>query len=87
MKKENQIILTDQEKIILSRIYKLDKKMGTFIKNHSNESMNKLIPKTDFIKNTNELYLQATKRVIEISLKNTKYIQNLCDVNKILNKK
>ena len=48
--------LNDQEKILLSRIYKLDKQIETYIKNHKNEDMNKLIPKTDFIKKSNELY-------------------------------
>ena len=47
---KNTIILTDEEKILLSRIYKLDKKIATFMRNHANESMNKLIFQTDFVK-------------------------------------
>lgn len=69
--------LNDQEKILLSRIYKLDKQIETYIKNHKNEDMNKLIPKTDFIKKSNELYKLMNDKIKEIAFENTKYIKNL----------
>ena len=81
MKKDvKKVILTDQEKIILKRIYKLDHQIEVYIQNRSNESTNKLLAKTDFIKRANDLYKEASKRVIDISIKRTKYTHNLVNL-------
>ena len=77
-------ILSDQEKILLSRIYKLDRQIGSFIIHHKNMSMNKLLPQTDFIKKANNLYNEMSIKLINISLKETKYTHNLVDLKKIL---
>ena len=77
MKSDKKIVLTDKEKIILSRIYKLDRQICVYVKNRPNESTNNLLAKTDFIKKANLLYKEASERVIEISKKNTKYTHNL----------
>ena len=79
--------LNDQEKIMLSRLYKLDRKIDTFMQNHSKMSMNELLPKTDFIKKANELYQIMSPKLIKISLERTKHTQNLVDIAKILEKK
>ena len=85
MKNEKKkIILTDQEKIILSRIYKLDRQIAIYIKNRPNESTNKLLAKTDFIKKANALYKEASKQVITISIKNTRHTHNLVDLSSFL---
>ena len=76
--------LTDKEKILLSRIYKLDRQIDTFMRNHQSFSMNKLLPQTDFIKKANNLYQEMNENIIKISLKKTKYTQNLVDLKKIL---
>ncbi len=83
-REEKKIILTDKEKIILSRIYKLDRQIDTYIKNRPMESTNKLLEKTDFIKKANELYKEASKRIVEISKKNTKYTHNLVNISIII---
>lgn len=80
-------ILNDNEKIMLSRIYKLDRQIGAYMMHHKKMSMNKLLPTTDFIKKANLLYNEMDKKLIEISLKQTKYTQNLVDMEKILNTK
>ncbi len=77
-------ILSDQEKILLSRIYKLDRQIGAFVIHHKNMSMNKLLPQTDFIKKANILYNEMNLKLINISLKETKYTHNLVDMQKIL---
>lgn len=77
-------ILSDQEKILLSRIYKLDRQIGAFVIHHKNMSMNKLLPQTDFIKKANILYNEMSLKLINISLKETKYTHNLVDIKKIL---
>jgi hypothetical protein len=79
--------LCDSEKIMLSRIYKLDRQIGAYMLHHKNMSMNKLLPTTDFIKKANLLYRQMSKKLIEISLKQTKYTHNLVDMKKILSTK
>ena len=80
-------ILTDQEKILLSRLYKLDRQLEAFIIHHKDMSMNKMLPKTDFIKKANLLYNEMNKKLIDISLKQTKYTHNLVDIKKILENK
>ena len=80
-------ILGDSEKIMLSRIYKLDRQIEAYMLHHKNMSMNKLLPTTDFIKKANLLYGQMSKKLIEISLKQTKYTHNLVDMKKILSTK
>lgn len=80
-------ILDDQEKIMLSRIYKLDRQIGAYIIHHKDMSMNKLLPKTDFIKKANMLYNEMSKKLIDISLKETKYTHNLVDMKSILENK
>ena len=77
-------ILNDEEKKLLSRIYKLDRQIGSFIIHHKNMSMNKLLPQTDFIKKLNLLYNEMSKKLINISLKETKYTHNLVDLNEII---
>lgn len=79
-------VLPDKDRILLSRIYKLDRQIETYMKNHENMSMNKLLPKTDFIKKANNLYQEMNEDIIKISLKKTKYAQNLVDINKYLSK-
>ena len=79
--------LNDQEKILLSRIYKLDRQISAFMMHHKEMSMNKLLPKTDFIKKANELYSLMDRKLIEISLKETKHTQNLASLDKILSEK
>ena len=74
-----KIELSDKEKILLSRIYKLDRQIETYMNNHKDISMNKLLPKTDFIKRSNELYKEMDAKLIKISLKKTKYTQNFVD--------
>ena len=74
--------LTDGERILLSRIYKLDRQIEAFYTHHKGESMNKLLPKTDFIKKANELYQLMNDNLIEISLKRTKYTQKLVNLEK-----
>ena len=80
-------ILNDNEKILLSRIYKLDRQKGAFVIHHKDMSMNKMLPKTDFIKKANLLYNEMSKKLIDISLKQTKYTHNLVDIKKILENK
>ncbi len=80
-------ILTDNEKILLSRIYKLDRQINAFIIHHKDMSMNKLLPQTDFIKKAKSLYNEMDKKLINISLKQTKYTHNLVDMKKILENK
>lgn len=80
-------ILTDQEKILLSRLYKLDRQLEAFIIHHKDMSMNKLIPKTDFIKKAYALYQEMNSKLIMISQKQTKHIHRLVDLNAILNNK
>ena len=46
-------VLPDKDRILLSRIYKLDRQIETYMKNHEDMSMNKLLPKTDWDKNGN----------------------------------
>ena len=79
-------VLPDKDRILLSRIYKLDRQIETYMKNHEDMSMNKLLPKTDFIKKANNLYKEMNENIIKISLKKTKYTQNLVDINKYLSK-
>lgn len=79
-------VLPDKDRILLSRIYKLDRQIETYMKNHEDMSMNKLLPKTDFIKKANNLYQEMNENIIKISLKKTKYTQNLVDINKYLSK-
>ena len=79
-------VLPDKDRILLSRIYKLDRQIETYMKNHEDMSMNKLLPKTDFIKKANNLYQEMNENIIKISLKKTKYTQNLVDINKYLAK-
>ena len=79
-------VLPDKDRILLSRIYKLDRQIETYMKNHEDMSMNKLLPKTDFIKKANNLYQKMNENIIKISLKKTKYTQNLVDINKYLSK-
>ena len=81
-KRENKVILADKEKILLSRIYKLDRQITVYLKNRPNESTNKLLEKTDFIKKANELYKEATPRVRDISSENTKYVYHLANIDK-----
>ena len=77
-------ILNDQERILLSRLYKLDRQINAFILHHKNMSMNKLLPKTDFIKKANMLYNEMSYKLINISLRETKYTHNLVDLKKII---
>ncbi len=79
-------VLPDKDRILLSRIYKLDRQIETYMKNHEDMSMNKLLPTTDFIKKANNLYQEMNENIIKISLKKTKYTQNLVDINKYLSK-
>ena len=79
--------LSDEERILLSRLYKLDRQIETYQNNHKNESMNKLLPKTDFILKVNTLYQMMSFSLIEISMKRTKYTNNLVDIKKILEEK
>ena len=79
-------VLPDKDRILLSRIYKLDRQIETYMKNHEDMSMNKLLPKTYFIKKANNLYQEMNENIIKISLKKTKYTQNLVDINKYLSK-
>ena len=79
-------VLPDKDRILLSRIYKLDRQIETYMKNHEDMSMNKLLPKTEFIKKANNLYQEMNENIIKISLKKTKYTQNLVDINKYLSK-
>ena len=79
-------VLPDKDRILLSRIYKLDRQIETYMKNHEDMSMNKLLPKTDFIKKANNFYQEMNENIIKISLKKTKYTQNLVDINKYLSK-
>lgn len=80
-------LLGDSEKIMLSRIYKLDRQIGAYMMHHKNISMNKLLPTTDFIKKAYLLYNEMEKKLIEISLKQTKYTQKIVDMNQILRDK
>ena len=82
MRKEKRITLTDQEKILLSRIYKLDRQIMVYLKNRPNESTNELLAKTDFIKKANELYKGASLKVKEISSENTRYVYRLINIDK-----
>ncbi len=86
MYKKNRVILNDQEKILLSRLYKLDRQIGAYMMHHKNISMNKLIPQTDFIKKANDLYRMMDKKLIDISLERTRYTHNLVDLHIIKNK-
>ena len=79
-------VLPDKDRILLSRIYKLDRQIETYMKNHEDMSMNKLLPKTDFIKKANNLYQEMNENIIKISLNKTKYTQNLVDINRYLSK-
>ena len=79
-------VLPDKDRILLSRIYKLDRQIETYMKTHEDMSMNKLLAKTDFIKKANNLYQEMNENIIKISLKKTKYTQNLVDINKYLSK-
>lgn len=79
---KKKIILTDEEKILLSRLYKLDRKISAYMMHHKNESMNYLLPKTDFIKKANDLYSEMDNKLIMISLERTKFTQNLVDLKK-----
>lgn len=81
MYKKDRVILNDQEKILLSRLYKLDRQIGAYMMHHKNISMNKLIPQTDFIKKANDLYKMMDKKLIDISLERTRYTQNLVDLH------
>ncbi len=81
MYKKDRVILNDQEKILLSRLYKLDRQIGAYMMHHKNISMNKLIPQTDFIKKANDLYRMMDKKLIDISLERTRYTQNLVDLH------
>ena len=81
MYKKDRVILNDQEKILLSRLYKLDRQIGAYMMHHKNISMNKLIPQTDFIKKANGLYRMMDKKLIDISLERTRYTQNLVDLH------
>lgn len=81
--KKDENILSDKERILLSRIYKLDFQIGKYMKSHKDKSMNELLPKTDFIKKANELYNEASLEVINISLERTRFTQNLVNINKI----
>ena len=74
--------LKDEEKILLSRVYKLDRQIQVYIKHHKNESMNKLLPQTDFIKKANLLYDEMSDKLIKVSVKNAKYFYNLVNMNK-----
>lgn len=76
--------LNDEEKILLSRLYKLDRKINAFMIHHKNESMNKIIPQTDFIKKTHELYSMMSYKLIKISLERTKFTQNLVDIKRYI---
>ena len=78
--------LPDNDKILLSRIYKLDRQIETYMNNHQNMSMNHLLPKTNFIKKANIIYQEMNEPLIKISLKKTKYTQNLVDINKYISK-
>lgn len=80
-------ILSDKERILLSRIYKLDRQIDTYIKNHPKMKTVEILSKTDFIKRANLLYEEMDQKLIEISLKQTKYTNNLVDMNKLLKKK
>ena len=80
-------ILSDKERILLSRIYKLDRQINAFMMHHKGISMNKLLPQTDFIKKANLLYEEMSNKLIEISLKQTKYTQNLVYIDKIIKRK
>ena len=77
--------LSDKEKILLSRVYKLDRQIDTFMKNHQNMSMNKLLPQTDFIKKAHLLYQEMDNKLIKISLNKTKHLQNLVNINEYFN--
>ena len=76
---KEKVVLSSKERILLSRIYKLDRQINTFMMNHHDKSMNELIPQTDFIKKAYDLYGQMNRELIDISLKKTKYTQNLVD--------
>ena len=78
--------LPDKDRILLSRIYKIDRQIETYMNNHQNISMNKLLPKTDFIKKINNLYSEMSSDLIKISLKKTKYTQNLVNIDYFINK-
>ena len=80
-------VLNDQEKILLSRIYKLDRRIGAFMMHHKNASMNKLLPQTDFIKKANDLYSIMSKKLINISLLETKYTHNIVNLDRIIKDK
>ena len=80
-------ILSDNEKILLSRIYKLDRQIKAFVIHHKDESMNKLLPQTDFIKKASELYNQMSKKLIDISLRETKYTHNIVNLDDIIRNK
>lgn len=80
-------VLTDNEKILLSRLYKLDRQIKAFMLHHKSMSMNKLLPSTDFIKKANLLYSEMSKKLINISLHETKYTHNLVDIKSILENK
>lgn len=79
--------LSDRERILLSRIYKLDRQIDTYIKNHPNMKTIEIMSKTDFIKRANLLYEEMDQKLIEISLKQTKYTNNLVDMKSLLKKK
>ncbi len=79
---KEKVVLSSKERILLSRIYKLDRQINTFMMNHRDKSMNELIPQTDFIKKAYDLYSQMNQELIDISLKKTKYTQNLVDLRK-----
>ena len=81
MYKKDRVILKKQKKILLSRLYKLDRQIGAYMMHHKNISMNKLIPQTDFIKKANDLYRMMDKKLIDISLERTRYTQNLVDLH------
>ena len=80
-------ILSDKERLLLSRIYKLDRQIDTYMKNHPKMKTLEIMAKTDFIRRANLLYDEMDKKLIEISLKETKYTNNLVDMNSLLKKK
>ena len=79
-----RIVLSDQERILLSRLYKLDRQIESFMMHHKGVSMNKLLPQTDFIKKANDLYSIMDKKLINISLERTKYTHNLVDIKQFI---
>lgn len=74
-------ILSSNEKILLSRLYKLDYQIGKYMLHNKDKSMNEMIPKTDFIKKAQLIYKEMNTNLIDISLKRTKYVQNLVNID------